>query len=272
MSPSWPAYARHRGYVAMGFATDVVFETDVVAQIVDETRLPIPAVILRIVDGYNVLKLRRADPTNALDRAHLVGMRRAGSVDEGLFVEAARFDHQRVTLEMTDRVTVVERECGQLLFAWHRLVHGDDADLMIEFMDDGDLPGRRLNDLEGIGCSEQARQPIRHTVFSGGIRDGAVFKASHVLLIGGFTRLRERQFATADKLDLGTVFCCPIGSGNIRRFGIRRTGQDQYSKNRRPHKAGASKNPKDSHLPLPICLSTETRRHIEARWPLRSCH
>ncbi len=148
---SWSANARHRSQVAMGFTADVVFEADVIAQRVDEAGLQITAVILRIVNGDDVLKLGRADPADALHCAHLVGMRRTGRIDESLFVEACGVDHQRIARELTDRVTVVERECGQLPHCRHHLVHGDHADLVVELMDDGDLPGRRLNDLERIG-------------------------------------------------------------------------------------------------------------------------
>src|SRR5262249_12674612 len=47
--------------IAVGFAADIVFEADVVAEIVDEARRPVGAVIGRIVDGDHVLELRRAD-------------------------------------------------------------------------------------------------------------------------------------------------------------------------------------------------------------------
>src|SRR5215471_11248516 len=117
----WPAHARHLGQVAVGLAADVVFKTDISAQIVDEARLPISAVILRIVNGDDVFELRRADPADALDRSHLVRMRRAGGIDESLFVEARGVDHQRIALEVTDRVTVVEREGGLLPRRGHRL-------------------------------------------------------------------------------------------------------------------------------------------------------
>ena len=81
----------------MGFAADVVFEADVVAQGVDEAHLQIPAVVLRIVNGDDVLKLGRADPADALHCAHLVGMRRTGRIEEGLFVEACGVNHQQIT-------------------------------------------------------------------------------------------------------------------------------------------------------------------------------
>jgi hypothetical protein len=52
----------------MWLAADVILKPHVVAQTVDKTRLPIAGVILRIVNSDDVLKLRRADPANALDR------------------------------------------------------------------------------------------------------------------------------------------------------------------------------------------------------------
>src|SRR5579883_1114151 len=74
-----PANPRHLRQVAVGFAADIVFEADIVAQLVNEARLPIPAVIFRIVNGDDVLELSGADPADALLRGHLVGMRSAGS-------------------------------------------------------------------------------------------------------------------------------------------------------------------------------------------------
>src|SRR5262249_36398383 len=139
MSLAWLsglANARHLRQAAMGFAADVVFETDVSVQFVNEARRPIAAVILGIVNGDDVFELGRTGPADALHRGHLVGMRRSGRVDKGLFVESRGVDHQRIALEMTGRMTVVERECGLLEGRGHRLVHGDDADLVVELMDD----------------------------------------------------------------------------------------------------------------------------------------
>ena len=59
----------------MRLAADIVFEPHVVAQRVDEARLPVPAVVLWIVDGDDVLELRRADAADALDGAQFVGKR-----------------------------------------------------------------------------------------------------------------------------------------------------------------------------------------------------
>jgi hypothetical protein len=44
----------------MGFAADIVLEANVITQFVNEARLPIPAVIFRIVNGDDVLKLARS--------------------------------------------------------------------------------------------------------------------------------------------------------------------------------------------------------------------
>ena len=52
-----PAHTGYLRQVAMGLAANVVFEADVVAQFVSEAHLPIPAVIFRIVNGDDVLKL-----------------------------------------------------------------------------------------------------------------------------------------------------------------------------------------------------------------------
>jgi hypothetical protein len=40
----------------MGFAADIIFEPHVIAQGVDEARLPIPSVIFGIVNGDDVLE------------------------------------------------------------------------------------------------------------------------------------------------------------------------------------------------------------------------
>ena len=58
-----------------------------VSQSVDEACLPIATVILGIVFGDDIRELRRADPADTFERGHLVGMRRAGRVDESLFVD-----------------------------------------------------------------------------------------------------------------------------------------------------------------------------------------
>src|SRR5580693_8503329 len=78
---SGPAHARHSGDVAVGFAADVIFKPQVVAQGVDKARLPILRVIFGIVNGDHVLELGRADLADALDGAQLVGMGSAGGVD-----------------------------------------------------------------------------------------------------------------------------------------------------------------------------------------------
>src|SRR6267378_3021544 len=87
--PSWTAHARDRGNIAMRFAAEIVFDPQIVAKVVDEARLPVPRVVVGIVDGDDDLKLRRADFPDALDSRQLVGMRRAGSVEVGLFLETA---------------------------------------------------------------------------------------------------------------------------------------------------------------------------------------
>ena len=144
----------------MRFAAVVVLDADVVAHGVDEACLPIAGVVHRIVNGDDILELRRADLADALESAQRVGVRCAGGIEEGLFVEAGRLDHQRVALEVPDRVAVIERPGQQLLLARHRLVHRDQAELVAELVDDGDLAGRPVDDLERIRIRQDARQPI----------------------------------------------------------------------------------------------------------------
>src|SRR5215470_5313815 len=112
---SWPAHAAHRRNVAMLLAADVVLKPYVVAQIVDEARLPIARVVPGVVNGNDDLELRPADLADALDRAHLVGVRRAGSVDESLVVEPGRLDHQGIALEMAHGIAVVGGKSAELL-------------------------------------------------------------------------------------------------------------------------------------------------------------
>ena len=72
----------------MRLAAHIVFDLDVVAQLVDEPRLPILAVVFGVVDGDDVLELVRAGPADPLHRVQLVGVRRAGGVEERPLVEA----------------------------------------------------------------------------------------------------------------------------------------------------------------------------------------
>src|SRR2546428_756966 len=74
----WPTDALYRGNVAMFVTAEIVVDPHVIALVVDEARLPIPRVIVGVVYGGDDLELRRADFADAFDRAHLVGVRRAG--------------------------------------------------------------------------------------------------------------------------------------------------------------------------------------------------
>ena len=70
----------------MRLAADIVFEPDVFAKRVDEARLPIACVVVRVVHGDDDFKLRRADLADALGRYQLVGVGRAGCVEKSLVV------------------------------------------------------------------------------------------------------------------------------------------------------------------------------------------
>src|SRR5258708_275611 len=108
-----------------------------------------------------------------------------------------------------------------------------------------------------MGGAQHGRRPVGQENFSRRVRKRAVFQTRHVRFIGLLAFVGKRQVAAADKLNFGMVFGCPIASGNIRRLSLGRTGQRRYRKQRRERCAGASKNPNDSHVPLPICLSAE---------------
>src|SRR5207237_2457953 len=94
------------------------------------------------------------------------------------------------------------------------------ADLVIELMDDRDLPRWHLKDRKWIRRGEHAGHPVRHAVSACGIDDGAVLQARDVLFMGLLAGRGERQLAAADDLDLGPVFRRPIGSGNIWRLPV----------------------------------------------------
>src|SRR5205085_7855565 len=94
--PLRSSYTSHRRDVAMWLAADVIFDLDVVAKAVDETRLPIPCVIFWIVNGDDDLELVRIDLANTFCRYQLVGMRGARGIEESLFLEGDRLHHHRV--------------------------------------------------------------------------------------------------------------------------------------------------------------------------------
>jgi hypothetical protein len=76
-------------------AAGVILETDIVALRIDEARLPIPCVQLRIVDRDDILELV-ADLANALGGDQLVAVRQPRRVEKGLIVEAVALYDERV--------------------------------------------------------------------------------------------------------------------------------------------------------------------------------
>src|SRR2546422_6221759 len=146
----WPADSSYRGNVAMFLTAEIVVDSHVIALVVDEARLPIPRVIVRVVYGDDDLELRRADFADAFERAHLVGLRRARGVNKGLFIETGRLDHQRVALETAHGMAVKERKGDQLLFSGHRLVYSDKPVLVVELLNTPDNVGGPLDDFERI--------------------------------------------------------------------------------------------------------------------------
>jgi hypothetical protein len=63
-----------------------------VSQFVNKACLPIPGVILRIVNGGDVLKLGRADPADTLHCRHVVGMWRPSRIEVRLAAGAEKRD------------------------------------------------------------------------------------------------------------------------------------------------------------------------------------
>src|SRR2546430_913705 len=90
------SYARD---VAMRLAADIVFEANLIAQIVDEARADIPRVVIGIMHGDDVLELSRADLADPLRRHQHVGVRCARGVEERLLVEAVGLNDQRVAFK-----------------------------------------------------------------------------------------------------------------------------------------------------------------------------
>jgi hypothetical protein len=62
---------------------------------------------------------------------------------------AGRFDHQGIAFEMTDRTTIVVGEYGQLFPRRGIGLSMTTIQILVEVIDDDDLPGRRLNDPDG---------------------------------------------------------------------------------------------------------------------------
>ena len=91
-----------------------------------------------------------------------------------------------------------------------RLVERNHPDLVIELVDDGDLAGWRLKNLERVGRRQVSHRPIRCAELARIVRDRAVLEAGHVFFIRFFALGRERQLAATDKLDLGVVLGGPI--------------------------------------------------------------
>src|SRR6267142_3598027 len=106
----WTANASHGSEVAVFLAANIVFQTDIVAQSVDEARAEILRVVIGIMNGDVIFELVRTGLTKAFGGDHHVRMRRAGRVQERLLVEAGRLNDERIAFEMADGVAVVEGE------------------------------------------------------------------------------------------------------------------------------------------------------------------
>src|SRR5258705_633749 len=119
----------------------VILDPQVVTKIVDKPRLIIARIVFGIMHRDDDLELGRARFANALDRAHLVGLRGAGGVGEGAVLEAGGLDYQRVALIMADGIAVEGWVGDEMALVGHRLVQPDHADLMTELVEDRDLAG-----------------------------------------------------------------------------------------------------------------------------------
>src|SRR5262249_61135875 len=75
-----PADTLHAGNVAMGVIAGVILQSHIVALVIDETRLPIPLVHGRIVDGDDVFQLS-ADPADPFGGRHFIAVRQAARIE-----------------------------------------------------------------------------------------------------------------------------------------------------------------------------------------------
>ena len=72
---------------------------------------------------------------------------------------------------MSNRMAIVEGIGDQFVIAGERLVHGDDANLVIQLMHHGDLSRGRLNDFERVGRRHDAGNPVGYAEFARRIGD-----------------------------------------------------------------------------------------------------
>src|SRR6266567_2419912 len=139
--------------------------------VIDEPGGDRPRQQIRIRDCDHVLKLPAAvDLSNALDRRHLVRMRRAGSVEESLLVESRRLDDQCIAVPVPDRMTRVVGEDFQVMRRLLRLVHDYDSEDAIELIRERGL-ARGLNDLERVRIAKDSRDTIGDAKMAGLVPD-----------------------------------------------------------------------------------------------------
>src|SRR5712675_1609769 len=184
--------ALDRRQVAMLLATRIIHHPDVGPRLVHETRVPILGEDTRIVDGDDVLELLAAiDLADAFDGAQLVGVGRARIVEERSFVEPCRLDDQGIAVPMAGRVAGIERKGFELIRRWQRLGHRDQANDMVELVEDMDFPTvGTFYDLERIGAFKNPRYAVRRAELAGLVVERIGFHRRHVLDVVGSCRRR----------------------------------------------------------------------------------
>src|SRR5205823_1439703 len=101
--------------------------------------------------------------------------------------------------------------------------------LMTEFVYDGDLARRTLNDFERVRGGQHPWQTVWHTESARRICKGSVLQSGDVLVVGCLARGREGQIAAADNLDFRVVFRRPVNTGEVHCFcGSTGREQDRY--------------------------------------------
>src|SRR5262252_1534593 len=122
-------------------------------------RLGVPGfrICLRISNGVVELDRIVIHSTVALDGAHLITVRLTLRAEPGLFIKSGSFDHERVTIPFTDRITVPSRIRIVRKFT---SVHPDFADRVLPF-EKHQNPSRNVDDLKKPNDEQNTRDTHR---------------------------------------------------------------------------------------------------------------
>src|SRR5262249_1955597 len=117
-------------------------------------RLGVPGfrICLRIINGEVELDRIVIHSTVTLDGAHLITVRLTLRAEPGLFIKPGSFDHERVTIPFTDRISVPSRIRIVRKFT---SVHPDFADRVLPF-EKHQNPSGNVDDLKGPNDEQNA--------------------------------------------------------------------------------------------------------------------